>query len=191
MTLSLAALKTILKSMINLSERIVKAIRDVADFPKKGILFKDITPILEDPLLSADIVAHLAKEYKDSGIDAVAGVESRGFFFGFPLAIAMKLPFIPVRKQGKLPYDTVAYAYELEYGEAVVEMHSDVVKPGMRVLIHDDLLATGGTAMAAAELVKKQGGEVAAFSFVVELEFLKGRDKLKAYNAPVSEMVKY
>lgn len=177
--------------MIKLSSRIENAIRDVADFPKKGILFKDITPILEDPVLSADIVAHLADQYMDAGIDAVAGVESRGFFFGFPLAVAMKLPFIPVRKKGKLPYNTVAYAYKLEYGEAVVEMHSDVVKPGMRVLIHDDLLATGGTAMAAAELVKKQGGEVVGFSFVVELGFLKGREKLDAYNAPVNEMVKY
>lgn len=177
--------------MTNLSERIENAIRDVADFPKKGILFKDITPILEDSLLSADIVEHLATQFKAADIDAIVGVESRGFFFGFPLAMAMKLPFIPVRKQGKLPYDTVAYAYKLEYGEAVVEMHCDVVKPGMRVLIHDDLLATGGTAMAAAELVKKQGGEVAAFSFVVELAFLKGREKLKSFNAPVSEMVKY
>lgn len=185
------ALNPIYPFMIDLNQRIRHAIRDVHDFPKEGIIFKDITPILLDSALCRDIIESLAKEYADANIGAVAGVESRGFFFGLPLALALEVPFIPVRKQGKLPYDTVAHAYDLEYGSAVVEMHSDVVKPGMRVLIHDDLLATGGTAAAAAELVRKQGGEVAAFSFVVELEFLKGKEKLSQYNVALHSMIKY
>lgn len=177
--------------MIDLKQRIRTAIRDVHDFPKEGIIFKDITPILLDSDLCKDVIEALADEYRNEHVGAVAGVESRGFFFGLPLALKLDVPFIPVRKQGKLPYDTVAHAYDLEYGSSVVEMHSDVVKPGMRVLIHDDLLATGGTAAAAAELVQKQGGEVAAFSFVVELEFLNGIDKLNQYSVPSHSMVKY
>lgn len=177
--------------MTKLAHRIEQAIRDVNDFPKPGIVFKDITPILLDHNLSNDIIADLAERYKSENIDAVAGVESRGFFFGFPLALALGVPFIPVRKQGKLPYETVAHSYDLEYGSAVVEMHSDVVEQGMRVLIHDDLLATGGTAGAAAQLVLKQGGEVAAFSFVVELSFLNGADPLKEFAAPLHSLVKY
>lgn len=177
--------------MIDLTQRIRSAIRDVNDFPKPGIVFKDITPILHNAQLSNDIVTHLAKVYADQSIDAVCGVESRGFFFGFPLALALGVPFIPVRKQGKLPYETISHAYELEYGQAVVEMHSDAVQQGMRVLIHDDLLATGGTACAAAELVEKQSGEVAAFSFLVELEFLKGSDFLKPYGVAIDSMVSY
>jgi len=177
--------------MTDLNQRIRSIIRDVRDFPKEGIIFKDITPILLDSDLCKDIIEALADEYRNERVGAVAGVESRGFFFGLPLALKLNVPFIPVRKQGKLPYDTVAHAYDLEYGSSVVEMHSDVVKPGMRVLIHDDLLATGGTAAAAAELVQKQGGKVAAFSFVVELEFLKGIEKLSQYKVPSHSMVKY
>ncbi len=177
--------------MTKLAHRIEQAIRDVNDFPKPGIVFKDITPILLDDTLCNDIITDLAESYKSEKIDAVAGVESRGFFFGFPLALALGVPFIPVRKQGKLPYETVAHSYNLEYGSAVVEMHDDVISPGMRVLIHDDLLATGGTAGAAAQLVLKQRGEVAAFSFVVELTFLNGADLLKEYVAPLQSLVKY
>lgn len=177
--------------MNDLNTRIKNTIRDVRDFPKEGVLFKDITPILLDTALCSDIITALADQYRQIGIDAVAGVESRGFFFGFPLAMALGVPFIPVRKQGKLPYDTISHSYNLEYGSAVVEMHNDVVKPGMRVLIHDDLLATGGTAGAAAELVKKQGGEVAVFSFLVELSFLKGTEKLQKYPSQIHSMVKY
>lgn len=177
--------------MTELEQRIRTAIRDVHDFPKEGIIFKDITPILLDSKLCKDIVAELAQVHVAAGVDAIAGVESRGFFFGLPLALALGLPFIPVRKQGKLPYDTVAHAYDLEYGSAVVEMHSDAVSEGMRVVIHDDLLATGGTAAAAAELVRKQGGLVSAFSFLVELSFLHGTDKLTHYSAPVQSMVSY
>lgn len=177
--------------MTKLEERIRKAIRDVHDFPKEGIIFKDITPILLDAQLCTDIVQFMAAEYKSLGVDAVAGVESRGFIFGFPLAMALDVPFIPVRKQGKLPFQTVSHSYDLEYGSAVVEMHSDAVKKNMRVLIHDDLLATGGTAGAAAGLVKKQGGRIAAWSFLVELGFLKGQEKLSKNQAAVHSLVKY
>lgn len=177
--------------MISLNDRIRNSIRDVHDFPKTGIVFKDITPVLLDAQLCSDIISSLVSEYKNAGVDAIAGVESRGFFFGFPLALALNVPFIPVRKQGKLPYKTVAHSYQLEYGSAVVEMHSDVVQKNMRVLIHDDLLATGGTAGAAAELVQKQGGEVAVFSFLVELDFLKGREKLMGYKGAIQSLVNY
>lgn len=177
--------------MTNIEMLIREAIRDVADFPKPGILFKDITPIFLDAALSAQIIAQLKSEIQVLQIDAVAGIESRGFFFGFPLAIALGVPFIPIRKQGKLPYQTVSHAYDLEYGSAVVEMHNDVVKPGMNVLIHDDLLATGGTAIAAAELILKQSGKVVGFSFIVELAFLGGRQKLNAYSNTIDAMVQY
>lgn len=177
--------------MNKLVQRVQATIRDVPDFPKEGILFKDITPVLQDPELCSDIITALADHYKPLNIDAVAGVESRGFFFGFPLALALDVPFLPVRKQGKLPYHTVSHAYELEYGNAVVEMHSDAVKKNMRVLIHDDLLATGGTAAAAAELVKKQNGIVAGFSFLVELAFLHGSANLSIYNSDINSVVKY
>lgn len=124
-------------------------------------------------------------------IDAIAGIESRGFLFGMPLALKLGVPFLTVRKKGKLPWKTVSTAYALEYGTAEVEMHVDSVKPGMRVLIHDDLLATGGTAAAAAELVRMQGGIVAGFSFLIELSFLAGVRRLEAYNAPVIRLITY
>jgi len=177
--------------MTNIKTQIREAIRDVADFPKPGILFKDITPIFQDATLSAEIVLHLKNSLKPLHIDAIAGIESRGFFFGFPLAMALGVPFIPIRKQGKLPYKTVSHAYDLEYGSAVVEMHNDVVKPGMNVLIHDDLLATGGTAIAAAELVLKQSGKVCGFSFIVDLAFLGGREKLISYSKTIDALVQY
>lgn len=177
--------------MIELQERTRNAIRDVLDFPKKGIVFKDITPILLDPALSRDLIEHMAAEWKSSTINAVAGIESRGFFFGPQIATLLGVPFIPIRKKGKLPYDTVSYAYQLEYGEAVVEMHSDAVRPGMQVLIHDDLLATGGTAMAAAELVSAQQGKAIGFSFLVELAFLEGTKHLTKYNVPVKSVITY
>lgn len=177
--------------MISLETQIREAIRDVADFPKPGILFKDITPIFQNATLSAEIVAHLKNEVQTLKVDAIAGIESRGFFFGFPLAMALGVPFIPIRKQGKLPYKTVSYAYDLEYGSAVVEMHNDVVKPGMNILIHDDLLATGGTAMAAAELVLKQSGVVCGFSFIVDLAFLNGRERISSYSNTIDVLVQY
>jgi len=177
--------------MTDIEKLLREAIRDVADFPKPGILFKDITPLLEDAKLSALIIQNLKERMNHVEIDAIAGIESRGFFFGFPLALALGVPFIPIRKQGKLPYKKIAHSYDLEYGSAVVEMHEDVVKQGMKVLVHDDLLATGGTAAAAAELVIKQKGIVAGFSFVVELSFLKGEEKLRMYSQNLDSLVRY
>jgi len=131
------------ETTLHIAQRIVSAIRDVPDFPKPGILFKDITPVLEDPVLCADIIEAFAELFEGLGIQAIAGVESRGFLFGVPLAIRMGVPFITVRKKGKLPYKTVSYSYDLEYGSATIEMHEDSVKKGWKVLVHDDLLATG------------------------------------------------
>jgi adenine phosphoribosyltransferase len=162
---------------LSLVEQIKKSIRDVADFPKPGIMFKDITPIFEDQNLCNSIVDGFAKALKTKP-DAIAGIESRGFLFGFLLANKLNVPFILIRKAGKLPYKTIAQEYALEYGTAKIEMHMDTVKKGMNVVIHDDLLATGGTAEAAAHLIEQQGGTVSAFTFVVELEFLNGKQKL-------------
>lgn len=171
--------------------RLEAAIRAVPDFPKPGILFRDITPVLEDPILCRAITEGFREALQDTPVDAIAGIESRGFLFGMPLALALGVPFLTVRKKGKLPWKTVSYKYDLEYGSAEVEMHVDSVKPGMRVMVHDDLLATGGTAAAAAELVRMQGGTVAAFSFLIELAFLNGMDRLKHYNAPVVKLATY
>ncbi|MFZ5552552.1 MAG: adenine phosphoribosyltransferase [Bacteroidota bacterium] len=176
---------------MNLGERLKKTIRDIPDFPKPGILFKDITPILEDASLSADIVDFFADHFSKLGVDAVVGVESRGFLFGMPIAIKMGKPFITVRKKGKLPYKTINYKYDLEYGSAEVEMHVDSIKPGWKVVIHDDLLATGGTASAAAELVKMQHADVFAFAFLVELGFLNGKEKLNKYTNNIINLVSY
>jgi len=166
---------------MSISERVDKAIRTIPDFPKKGVMFKDITPILEDANLSSDIVDELVKQCEGVRVDVVAGVESRGFLFGFSLAMKLGVPFILIRKKGKLPAKTISHKYDLEYGSAEIEMHVDSIEKGMHVLIHDDLLATGGTAAAAAELIKKSEGQVSGFSFVVELEFLKGKEALNKY----------
>lgn len=176
---------------MNLTDKIKGKIRDVKDFPKEGIIFKDITPVLADSTLTAEIVQALAIQLKPYDLDAVAGIESRGFFFGILIAQKLDLPFIPVRKEGKLPFQKIQHSYDLEYGRATVEMHRDAIGKNDRVLIHDDLLATGGTAKAAAELVKKLGGEVAAFSFLIELSFLNGATKLRPYADIVDPMVKY
>ena len=158
-----------------LARKINKIMRDVPDFPKPGIVFKDISPILHNPYLCEQIVNAFISESKFiDGIDAVCGMESRGFLFGFPLAMKLDVPFIMVRKAGKLPFDKVKKEYELEYGTASIEMHKDSIKPGMRVLIHDDLLATGGTAKAAAELIQEMGGTVAGFAFLYQLCELPG-----------------
>lgn len=177
--------------MTALRQRLEAAIRAVPDFPKPGILFRDITPVLEDPILCRAITEGFRERLQGIPVDAIAGIESRGFLFGMPLALALGVPFLTVRKKGKLPWRTVSYKYDLEYGSAEVEMHVDSVKPGMRVMVHDDLLATGGTAAAAAELVRMQGGTVTAFSFLIELSFLHGVDKLRAYNAPHINLISY
>ena len=176
---------------MSVSSRVKDAIRNVPDFPKPGIMFKDITPVLEDPILCADVIAEFAQRLSHLEIEAIAGVESRGFLFGMPLAIHMGLPFITVRKKGKLPYKTVSYSYDLEYGSAEIEVHEGSVKPGSKVMVHDDLLATGGTAAATAELIQSQGGVVTAFSFLVELSFLGGAAKLKKYTSHIENIVSY
>ena len=174
-----------------LQDRLQAAIRAVPDFPKPGILFRDITPVMEDPALSQAVVDGFLERLRGRHIDAIAGIESRGFLYGMPLALKLGVPFLTVRKKGKLPWKTVSTAYALEYGTAEVEMHVDSVRPGMRVLIHDDLLATGGTAAAAAELVRMQGGHVAGFSFLIELSFLEGVRRLEALNAPIIRLITY
>ncbi len=166
-------------------------IRDVPDFPKEGILFKDITPLLSNPSLCKEIADYYGEGYQEQGIDAVAGMESRGFLFGMMLAERLNVPFIPIRKAGKLPYDKVQYSYELEYGEATLEVHTDALNKGDRVLIHDDLLATGGTACAAAELIHQIGGEVHSYFFLIELGFLDGQSRLKKYTDTIDSIISY
>lgn len=161
------------------------------DFPKPGINFKDISPIVENPALSKEIVKDLAKQLEGKNIDAIVGVESRGFIYGMPLALELNIPFVLVRKVGKLPFTTIQYSYDLEYGSATVEMHVDSIKKDWNVFIHDDLLATGGTAIAAAELVQKQGGNVAGFGFIIELGFLGGAQRLEKYTKNIINLATY
>jgi adenine phosphoribosyltransferase len=162
-----------------LEQKLRLHIRDVADYPKPGINFKDITPVLASPALMEEVVGEMVRQYKNEKIDAIAAIEARGFILGSILAHELKCSFLPVRKLGKLPYRTISEEYALEYGTSAVEMHTDAVREGMRVLIHDDLLATGGTAAAAARLVKASGGIIAGFSFLINLSFLPGDKKLK------------
>jgi adenine phosphoribosyltransferase len=159
---------------MQLSDKIKQTIRDVRDYPKPGILFKDITPILSDPQLMNEIIDQLKTDLKGLQIDAIAAVEARGFIFGAILAHALNVRFIPIRKAGKLPYKTIQQEYSLEYGTATIEMHEDALQPGWRVLVHDDVLATGGTAGAAANLVRHAGAELVGFSFIINLSFLPG-----------------
>jgi len=159
-------------------DQLRSAIRDVVDFPKPGIVFKDITPMLGDAALLKMAVDAFVDACRPLGITKVIGIESRGFIFGAPVALALGIGFVPVRKKGKLPWECEAISYALEYGEATIEMHRDAVKPGERVVIIDDLLATGGTAKAAAELVTRLGGEVVEAQFLIELGFLSGRAAL-------------
>ena len=157
---------------------IKKFIRDVPDFPKQGIIFKDITPLLHDHAAFGSTIAKLVERYSKMDVDLIVGIESRGFLFGTPLAHQLKTGFVPVRKKGKLPYETVSVSYDLEYGSATIEMHTDAVKKGQRIVVIDDLLATGGTAGAACKLLTDQGATVVECAFIVELEFLNGREKL-------------
>ena len=159
-----------------------KLIRDIPDFPKSGILFKDITPVLGDAAAFQEVVDCFVAQAQSWSPDVVVGIESRGFLFGAPVALALGIGFVPVRKIGKLPAETIQEEYALEYGTAIVEVHRDALRPGQRVMIVDDLLATGGTAAAAAKLVEKLGGEVAGFSFLIELAFLSGRNALSGYD---------
>lgn len=160
---------------------LARLIRDVPDFPKKGILFKDITTLLRDPEAFREAIDALAARYVDERIDEVVAVESRGFVFGAPLAYKLGAGFVPVRKPGKLPAQTTSVEYRLEYGTSRLEMHLDAIQPGQRILLVDDLLATGGSARAAAELVERLGGVIVGVAFLIELEFLQGARKLEGY----------
>jgi adenine phosphoribosyltransferase len=160
-----------------------KVIKDVPDFPKPGIIFKDITGIFKDKKVFKALINFLHKRYKSKKIDAIVAIESRGFIFGAPLAYKLGVPFIPARKPGKLPRAAYKVEYALEYGKDALEIHKDALKAGQNVLVIDDLLATGGTAGAAAKLVETAGASVAELCFVIELDFLNGREKLKGYKA--------
>jgi len=168
---------------------IERAIRNVRDFPKAGIQFKDITPVLADARLFSGTIDLLTDGFEPGSVDAVVGIDARGFIFAAAAAMKLRAGFIPVRKKGKLPYRTHEQEYELEYGTATVAVHVDALRPGSRVLLIDDLLATGGTAAAAAGLMKKLGAEILEISFLIELSFLSGRQKLKPY--PVRSLVVY
>lgn len=168
---------------------IKRYIRDVPDFPTKGILFRDITPLLKEPKAFSYTISELANHYKKQKVDSVVAIEARGFMLGAPLALELGVPFIPVRKKGKLPYKTVSVEYALEYGTATVEVHRDCLAAGSRALIVDDVLATGGTAAAAKTLIEKCGGKVAGLAVLIELEFLKGRAKLPGVD--VFTLIKY
>jgi adenine phosphoribosyltransferase len=170
-------------------KEIAAAIRNVPDFPKAGIQFKDITPVLADARLFAGAIDLLAGKFKPGSVDTVVGVDARGFIFAAAAAVKLHAGFAPVRKKGKLPYQTHEQDYALEYGSATVAMHVDALKPGARVLLIDDLLATGGTASAAAALVNKLGAKILEAAFLIELKFLNGREKLKDY--PVRSVIVY
>ena len=175
---------------MNLEGAIKNVIRDVPDFPKPGIMFKDITPIFYDQQLCNLIVDGFITGLSEKP-DAVIGIESRGFLFGFMVANRLDVPFILVRKQGKLPYLKRSVEYELEYGTATIEIHEDAIRTGWNVLIHDDLLATGGTAEAAARLVKEAGAQISGFNFVIGLDFLEGKNKLIIHTKNITCLAHY
>ncbi|MDX2196673.1 MAG: adenine phosphoribosyltransferase [Cytophagales bacterium] len=176
---------------MSIEAKIKSAVRDVKNFPKDGIVFKDITPILKSPGLCKEIVSVCCDNVSDIKPDAIACIESRGFWFGLAIAQRLNIPLIPIRKLGKLPYETNSYTYELEYGKATMEIHSDALQKGWKVLVHDDLLATGGTASAASELIKIQNATVAGYIFLVELTFLEGRERLSKYGSPIVSLASY
>lgn len=161
-----------------IQEKVKLLLRDVPDFPKAGILFKDITPLLAEPVVRKEAVEAMVEQILPLKPDAIAAVEARGFIFGMLIAEHLNIPFVPVRKSGKLPYKKVEQSYALEYGDAKIEMHEDGFKVGARIIIHDDLLATGGTAAAAGQLVRRLGGVVAGYSFLINLSFLPGEKRL-------------
>lgn len=168
---------------------IERAIRNVPDFPKPGIQFKDITPVLADARLFSGAIDLLTERFKPGSVDAVVGIDARGFIFAAAAAVKLQAGFIPVRKKGKLPYKTIEQDYALEYGHSTVAIHTDALKPGSRVLLVDDLLATGGTSAAAVALVQKLGGKILEAGFLIELKFLNGRDKLSGI--PIRSLVTY
>jgi len=173
----------------DLASRVRNRIRDVPDFPQPGILFKDITPVLADAALLAEVVARFAAEFGAARVGLVAGIESRGFILGAPVALALGVGFVPIRKPGKLPYRAIRVDYALEYGTDALEAHIDAVGPGQRVLVVDDVLATGGTASGAARLVRQLGGAVCGIAVLVELAFLNGRGRLDG--TPLFSLIRY
>ncbi len=173
----------------NITEELKSLIRDIPDFPKKGIVFKDITTLLNDPVAFKAAVDQLAKKFENENIDQVVGIESRGFIFGAVLAYKLGAAFVPVRKKGKLPYKTKSVSYELEYGTDTLEIHEDAIPKKSRVLIVDDLLATGGTVQAVSKLVKSFGAQIAGVAFLVELTFLNGKNKIK--DLPIYSVIEY
>lgn len=164
-------------------------IRDIPDFPKPGILFKDITPLLAEPAAFREAIRLMHEHYRGKRVDAVAAAEARGFLFAAPLALYLERPLIPLRKPGKLPHRTYSLKYDLEYGQAELQVHADGVAPGAHVLLVDDLLATGGTMAAGCQLIEKAGGRIAACAFLVELTFLKGAEKLRPHE--VFSLIQY
>ncbi|WP_294202049.1 adenine phosphoribosyltransferase [Chryseobacterium endophyticum] len=173
-----------------LIRKLEDTIENIPDFPIPGIQFKDISPVFLDSKLYEEVIADLAAVSKGK-VDAVCGIESRGYLFGIAIAVALEIPFILIRKAGKLPPPVISEQYDLEYGSAVIETRQGQIRPGQRILIHDDLLATGGTTEAAAKLVEKQGATVAQFSFLIGLKDLKGEEKLKKFNAEVYHILEY
>lgn len=176
---------------MNVEEKIKEIVRNVPDFPKKGIDFKDITTIMMDPNVSNFILDELEKIYEGQNISKIAGIESRGFLFGYALAMRLNLPFVLIRKKGKLPYKKIEQSYQLEYGEAIIEMHEDAIEKEDKVLIHDDLLATGGSAEAAALLIERKGGEVFGFNFIIALSFLDGQKKITPFSKNIIKLAEF
>ncbi len=166
-------------------------IRDVPDFPRPGIMFKDITPLMKDQAVFRLAIEQIIEHFRKEEIDYVVGIESRGFIMGAPIAYGLQTGFVPVRKPGKLPYDTLRQEYQLEYGSDALEIHNDAIEAGRRVLIVDDLLATGGTVLATADLVRKLGAEVVAAAFLVELSFLGGRERVAARDLEIFPLVTF
>lgn len=164
-------------------------IRDVEDFPKEGVVFKDITPLLQSPAGLKAAIDRMQANLEGLDFDLIVGPESRGFLFGVPMAYNLNKGFIPVRKPGKLPYETISQSYDLEYGSSTIELHIDAIKPGQKIVIVDDLLATGGTTRAMIDLIERMGGEIVKIEYLIELEFLKGIDLIQGYN--VSSLIKY
>lgn len=174
-----------------LEDKIKTTVRDVPDFPKPGILFKDITTLFENPELCNEIVDSIVEQAKSLNIDAIIGIESRGFLFAPMVAMRLGVPFIMARKKGKLPYKTISQSYLLEYGEATIEINQDVIQANWNILIHDDLLATGGTAEAVAKIVQRENASVAGFCFIISLSFLNGEQKLTNYSNEIINLATY
>lgn len=174
-----------------IEEQLKAYIRDIPDFPQPGIIFKDITPLLQQPELVKLAVKEFVRKLEGIEIDVIAGIESRGFLFGFLLAQELNKPFVPIRKQGKLPFHTISESYKLEYGQATIEMHEDAIQEGTKVLMHDDLLATGGTVVAASKLVEKLGGVITGYSFVISLDFLQSAGRLTRFSENIISLVHY